>query len=157
MVSQFHEWPIQVDITCLSMFLEIIFWITVFISLIITGPPYNSQGTTCNDDGLCTCNTGYFGDRCNKCENGYYVSNIDNGENTCTGKYKINSAGIFIKKCHFFPFLACICNKQGSICSDDGSCVAKLDILEIAVTIVQNGITSQILQKEKIHARVVCI
>ena len=22
----------------------------------------------------------------------------------------------------FFPFLACICNKQGSICSDDGSC-----------------------------------
>ena len=35
--------------------------------------------------------------------------------------------------------------------------VAILDILEIAVTIVQNGITSQILQKEKIHARVVCI
>ena len=34
----------------------------------------------------------------------------------------MNSAGIFIKRCHFFPFLACICNKQGSICSDDGSC-----------------------------------
>ena len=56
----------------------------------------NSQGSTkndgspcfgkcCNDDNTCKCRIGYIGSDCNECDNGYYVSNITNGEKTCSG------------------------------------------------------------------------
>ena len=58
----------------------------------------NSQGSTksddsacdnkcCDDDGSCKCTTGYTGNDCNTCDTAYYVSNIVNGENTCSGKW----------------------------------------------------------------------
>ena len=58
----------------------------------------NSQGSTkedgspcldkcCNDDGSCQCKMGYTGSNCNSCNDGYYVSNITNGdEKTCSGE-----------------------------------------------------------------------
>ena len=41
-------------------------------------------GKCCNDDNTCKCKIGYIGNDCNECDNGYIVSNITNGEKTCS-------------------------------------------------------------------------
>ena len=31
-----------------------------------------SKNSTCDNDGKCSCNIGYIGDKCNECKNSYY-------------------------------------------------------------------------------------
>ena len=47
-----------------------------------------SKGTTfCSKlDGHCECSIGYSGAKCEKCQNGYYISSQANGEIICTGE-----------------------------------------------------------------------
>ena len=41
----------------------------------------------CDDDGYCKCIDGYIGNNCETCDTGYYVSDVINGENVCSGKW----------------------------------------------------------------------
>ena len=77
----------------------------------------------CDDDGSCTCTTGYSTIDCNTCDIGYYVSATVYDENTCSGNYQM--IFIFFKEeaAKFFNvLLACICNSIGSTKSDDTAC-----------------------------------
>ena len=50
-------------------------------------------GKCCNDDGSCKCKIGYTGSQCNECDNGYYATNITDGEKSCSGTatFKVKS------------------------------------------------------------------
>ena len=41
----------------------------------------------CNSEGICTCETGYIGDKCNQCDLGYYDVDENDSDSlaTCTG------------------------------------------------------------------------
>ena len=41
----------------------------------------------CNSEGICTCETGYIGDKCNQCDSGYYDADENDSDSlaTCTG------------------------------------------------------------------------
>ena len=91
-----------------------------------TADGFTCNDKCCNDDGTCTCTTGYSTIDCNTCDIGYYASATVNGENTCNGNYQMIP--------HFFveetamPFnilLACICNSIGSTKADDTACANK--------------------------------
>ena len=45
-------------------------------------------GKCCNDDNSCKCRIGYIGSNCNQCDIGYYVTNVTNGENTCSNTFR---------------------------------------------------------------------
>ena len=46
----------------------------------------------CDANGLCTCGIGYTGEKCDKCETGYYDfdGNDLDGSASCTGKFILN-------------------------------------------------------------------
>ena len=41
----------------------------------------------CDSEGICTCGTGYIGDKCNQCDSGYYDSDENDSDSlaTCIG------------------------------------------------------------------------
>ena len=39
---------------------------------------------SCNANGICSCNVGYDGDKCDQCATGYYLSN-----GICQGIYRV--------------------------------------------------------------------
>ena len=43
---------------------------------------YQRDNTACNNDS-CACISGYSGNDCNSCDNGYVVTDTENGENMC--------------------------------------------------------------------------
>ena len=43
---------------------------------------FQRDNSACNNDS-CTCTSGYSGNDCNVCDNGYIVTGTENGENTC--------------------------------------------------------------------------
>ena len=49
----------------------------------------SSKGTiSCAEiGGFCDCKIGYSGSDCGTCDEGYYISSVDDMEYTCTGKF----------------------------------------------------------------------
>ena len=47
----------------------------------------SSEICPCDSNGLCTCGINYYGDKCEKCEKGFYDSDGNNSDTnaTCTG------------------------------------------------------------------------
>ena len=43
---------------------------------------FERDNSACNN-GSCMCKSGYSGNDCNECDNGYKVISTDMGENTC--------------------------------------------------------------------------
>ena len=41
----------------------------------------------CDSEGICTCETGYIGDKCNQCDSGYYDADENESDSlaTCAG------------------------------------------------------------------------
>ena len=46
-----------------------------------------SANSNCNSNGVCTCNTGYTGNKCDSCAATYYMSG-----GACTGNHFLSSA-----------------------------------------------------------------
>ena len=42
----------------------------------------------CDINGICTCEIGHTGDKCDECESGYYGTD---GSPSCKGKYKFST------------------------------------------------------------------
>ena len=64
-------------------------WGTIFIIYKITSEckcyTHGSVGIDCTDDGgVCTCNAGYTGTKCNQCETGWFMVN-----GKCYGKFPV--------------------------------------------------------------------
>ena len=49
----------------------------------------SSDPCPCDSNGICTCQLGYTGDKCNECETGYHDADgsFSDGNSTCTGDY----------------------------------------------------------------------
>ena len=41
----------------------------------------------CNNDGTCTCMPGYNGKNCQNCTEGYFISDVVDGDKICSGEY----------------------------------------------------------------------
>ena len=117
------------QITAQVHYTILIFILCYIISQFILhlGCSCSSKGTiSCAEiGGFCDCKIGYSGSDCGTCDEGYYISSVDDMEYTCTGKfYTLNPySRVVINRTVNAP-LECNCNLEGSnSCSrSNGSC-----------------------------------
>ena len=69
-----------------------------------------SSSVSCSLSGVCTCNTGYSGDKCDTCQSGYF-NQTGSGSN-CTGnifasKY-IESSLKWLRKCQLSMYFSAL-------------------------------------------------
>ena len=84
-----------------------------------------SNGTACDNNGVCSCKVNFMNGKCDVCNAGFF--NFP----TCEGNQYIDSTSMKLEL-YFVIFKACNCNGDGSTgitCDENGVCICKANFM----------------------------